>query len=59
MFQVIVGKVLHTCSLAPIHPGCLVHFIFLHVVLVYEAWPRYVDEKMGLSSGKWRQFHSV
>lgn len=36
----------------PIASSCLVHFIFLHVALVYGAWPRYVDQKIGLLSGK-------
>jgi len=52
MFQVFVGKILHTCSLVPLHPRCLVHFIFLHVALVYGAWPRYANQKIGLLSGK-------
>jgi hypothetical protein len=52
MFQVFVGKLLRARSLAPLHPRRLVHFIFLHVALVYGAWPRYVDQKIGLLSGK-------
>ena len=52
MFQVFVVKILHTCSLAPVHPRCLVLFIFLHVALVYGAWPRYVIQKIGLFERK-------